>query len=343
MASSPAEPSVCPAAPRATPADHLPGFDWTRSFAAFAIIWWHALEAPALLPMKPVMTFAVPYFAATAVFFACRSGLSPAPGRGMRAYAGQRFWRLYVPFLAWTALYALLRIANHVALNGAWPHLSYNLLWTGSAHHLWFLPFVLMLTLVGHGLGRLLAPSAVARGLGAAVCLALALAALAVLMLGVTVDGGDYTLGRTLTALPASLAAVALCLALGPTGVDALRTGWVTALGLAAALACPGLTLLVDPGSQHALANAGGLGLFLFSFGRLLPAVAWVRRLGELAFSIYLAHILFVEGMQDVLSAVLKVPVSPGRDVAVFLFASVCSTLVALLIQRVRGLRWLGA
>ncbi len=56
--------------------------------------------------------------------------------------------RIYVPFLAWSVVYLVFKGAKALLLPGEpndFPGVEF--LWLGSFYHLWFMPFMLLVTL----------------------------------------------------------------------------------------------------------------------------------------------------------------------------------------------------
>src|SRR5688572_165502 len=93
---------------RAEP-DRIPALDFVRFLAAVAIVWLHAPELPVLERTgDPFTRWAVPFFTAVATFLLIRALLRD-PRRSFPAYITSRALRLYVPFLAWSVVYYVLR------------------------------------------------------------------------------------------------------------------------------------------------------------------------------------------------------------------------------------------
>jgi fucose 4-O-acetylase-like acetyltransferase len=89
----------------------------------------------------------VPYFTFVSVVFVA-SGASDRRGPGFGTLARRNFTRLYLPFLVWTAFYLILRIGKHALRpESSFPPIGPHLLLVGSAHHLWYLPFLFVASL----------------------------------------------------------------------------------------------------------------------------------------------------------------------------------------------------
>jgi hypothetical protein len=133
------------------------GAEVVRVLSACAVIWIHG-STPKLLQ---VATFAVPCFAALAALLATRSGLKPAP-QATRTYIWQRTVRVGVPFFAWSLVYIGLHLVLGVPPVSVRDIVRPGFLLRGGDYHLWFLPFVLVATVLafraGKWLGRLEPP-----------------------------------------------------------------------------------------------------------------------------------------------------------------------------------------
>src|SRR5215471_2376240 len=132
----------------------LAWFDAARLVAAYSIVWIHTPRSAELAPWTVLGRFAVPFFAAAAVFFVI-DGVHRQPQRGFVKYAIGRFQRIYVPFLAWSAIYLAFKVAKGALLpdqSNDFPGLS--ALWRGTFLHLWFMPFILVTSLVTFAVAR---------------------------------------------------------------------------------------------------------------------------------------------------------------------------------------------
>jgi len=76
------------------------------------------------------------------------SGVWRKPERTFAAYGRSRFLRIYVPFLVWSALYLGFKVVKSRFLpDQPNDYPGIEILWTGSFYHLWFMPFILMVSL----------------------------------------------------------------------------------------------------------------------------------------------------------------------------------------------------
>lgn len=340
-----AEPIVTPeAAPDARGApltSRMATLDAARFVAAIAIVWLHSPESELLKRFSALSGFAVPFFTMSAVLLVFQ-GARRDPTRPLGTYALSRVRRIYVPFLVWTVIYLLIRNLKHAILSHE-PIVRPNpsMLLAGSAHHLWFLPFILVLTIVAFAAAKL-----VARSTSPAIAWTLAI----VLLLAGVLCGRTgpqwfadwYLLNRTWAASPAIAWGFALAIVY-PLLPDALwQNRALSFFGVAIWVGCAALS--VPFGSRFLLPeNLAGLGFFILSLARwtdLQPLVVRLAGLGSLAYGVYLSHIMFVEGVQAI-AARAGIRQVAWLDVVVFLLSA---TLAIGFVRAVSGTklgRWL--
>lgn len=128
--------------------------DYGRFVAALGIVWFHT-QAPGMR----LAYVALPFFLV----------LLTIPSRASTA---KRAERLLLPFLRWSVLYAVvltaMAIRHHEAPFGWWQP---EMVLTGTAIHLWFLPFAFLIAVLSPLLRRPLVAIAAAIGFSVAVCL----------------------------------------------------------------------------------------------------------------------------------------------------------------------------
>src|SRR6266480_3786108 len=119
--------------------------DAARGLGSLGVIWVHTIiDSPDLAKTAAFARYGTAFFAVTAIFFLLH-GISSKPDEGFLSYVAQRFRRLYLPFLAWSLIYLLLRTVNRAFVVQKDPvHLNISRLFMGTARHLWFLPFILL-------------------------------------------------------------------------------------------------------------------------------------------------------------------------------------------------------
>jgi len=327
------------AGPVAAPRARHTMLDVCRLLAAYAIVWLHTPRPAAWADLGLLGRFAVPFFTAAATFFAWRAGSRPSE-RTVALYARSRLTRIYVPFLAWSGIYLAFKGAKALLLPGEpndFPGL--DLLWLGSFYHLWFMPFVLLVTLSVFCLARLAAQNT-AREMAMLILALLAGWQLALLPADRSAPGVGF--GQlALDALPSACWGVVLAIAYQSGGRMWLGSRRV---GIACLMAAVALTILLCTlGRNSPVENLSGIALLVFTLGDWTsPVLERIARLGPLAYGIYLSHLLFVKTLEAV-QAKLHAPSSLATALAIFVLAAAGSTLLSWLLSRWRATRWLTA
>jgi len=330
------------AAPLPPPSGRMPGLDVGRVAAAVAVVWLHTAGiGPRVAPAGAAGRFAVPYFtllAAALVADRCACGATPALGRFVRG----RVARLYLPFLFWTAVYLGLRLAKHAwRPAGPPPPVGSHLLVIGSAHHLWYLPYLLAVSVAA----RAVAPTLASLRPVAAVACVLAGAAVALTPASLPHDPSDagfenqvnYLLGLGWGAAPSALWGLAVGLYLRPVAaVLAERPAAALAAGLAAAA-------LLAPGDAFAgrVPRENLSGAAAFAACLMLPAGGWIRgvaALGRYAFGVYAIHVAFILAI-EVAVVRDRAAFSIGEAVCIFVGAT-AGSFAAAALARSRWSAW---
>jgi peptidoglycan/LPS O-acetylase OafA/YrhL len=312
--------------------------DAARLLAAYAVVWIHALRSPELERAKALGRFAVPFFVLAAVLLAWESGRR-ASARSMTEYAWSRLGRIYVPFLAWSGIYLLLKLGKGAAM----PEMpndyrGWSILWQGSFYHLWFMPLVLVATLAAFAAGRVVRRRAPWGPPLAALCTAVAVCLAVLPECGVSLAESDY--GKLVAgAAPSVFAGIALAVLLGaPAGKrlkEARATPWAGVLAVAAT------GWMWRYGASPAAETLAGLGVLLVALGPW--RAAWCERLARwapLAYGIYLAHLVPIKVL-EALAARAALPVDWRCDLAIFAIAAACTTAAVWALCRGRWTRWL--
>jgi fucose 4-O-acetylase-like acetyltransferase len=316
----------------------LAAVDVGKLAAAAAVVWIHVTACEQSRALLPLCRFAVPFFTAAAVYFVLQKACSSS-NASFTAYTLQRARRLYVPFLIWGLFYLAVRLVKQLVTGSGSPIVwSPALLLNGTTHHLWFLPFVCVASIAVFGLVRW-------RGLPPgrdykwwSLALALLGAALSLTNCPVIIDVTNYPItyfiDHAWDALPSVLLGAALFLALR-TAVPSPRARWSA---LAIGLGCIVAELWSSdlPVAPH-LAGAAFLLFCLTQPDR--PWMMAVQPWAELAFVIYLIHVLFVEGLQTVADRFGSVTSLPA-DLSVWALSLVASAIVARLLLRSNALAW---
>jgi surface polysaccharide O-acyltransferase-like enzyme len=302
-----------------------------RLVAALAVIWIHVPCSPELAWTTVFCRFAVPLFVASAAHFAVRAAYKPHTSR---EYLLARVQRIYLPLLAWSGIYLLFKLAKARLLPDQpndFP--GVELLWTGGAYHLWFMPLVL------------------------GVCGASFLAARAVC---------KWKSGTIAMVLPAVIAGLAISLIPAPTSDAALKLMWEAlpagivgfAIGIAdkswkwlpmssvAQLACLILIAIIVGGEaiygrqMTAEAMLGALLLCLALSPTATSLEQTLAPLGRLAIGIYFVHLLWIK-IVEALANKLHFEATWQLDFLTLAATSTLAVATALLLARHRATAWL--
>ncbi|MDB5321809.1 MAG: hypothetical protein JWN40_3440 [Phycisphaerales bacterium] len=318
--------------------------DVARLLAAIAIAWEHTPESPSLVRTSYLGGFAVPFFTLGAVFLLFE-GMRREPARAPLAYARARFYRLYLPLLVWSLIYILARDLKGLVLHRPLVTPNLGMFLTGAAHHMWFLPFLFILSLVLFWPARWLSRARSGTRIGVAIFSAAIGVVIGCLPFPdvyhmITEEHVAFFLDRAAAAAPAIFLGAALGAIYPLIPSRLLRNTAMALLGLAICVACIAVGYLTHT-RRVGFENAAGAGFFLFGLapweGAMIGRTAtW----GKMAFGFYLVHVLFIEGIQ---AAAVRAHIQPsaGLDVAVFV-GTVAGTLpLVRLLSRARLTRWL--
>jgi len=305
--------------------------DLVRLVAAYGIVWLHTPRAPGLEASRALGRFAVPFFIFCAVYLVFE-GLRRDPRRTFVQYARARFLQIYVPFLAWSGVYLSFKLTKRLLVPeqpNDFPGIE--ILWVGGFYHLWFMPFILVVSLLAFMLGKMtVARNRLELTVGAA-------ASVAGLLLAITptvrIIAPDDVSGRlAVDALPAVCWAVALGVLLRRPAGRCLEGPIAAIVGLA--LATGATAWMWRFGDAKLAATLGGLGFMLVALVPVrLPCIARLARLGPLAYGIYLSHMLFIK-ILEALAAYWGAHVTWQLDVGVFVAAAGLSTFLAWGLSR---------
>ncbi len=314
--------------------------DFTRLFAAYSIVWLHTPRSPQLMRWAVLGRFAVPFFTAGAVFFVI-AGLRRQPQRTLREYTVNRFRRIYVPFLAWSLIYWVFKAGKKLALPDEPNDFSgIEVLWTGTYWHLWFMPFILLVTLGAFAIGRQILGS---KPLQSFVCVL----TLAVGFIPALIAPPGWIVADTRfcdlawNALPAGCWGLALALAVSSNSKRIFSNPITTITAFCSFVAF--VAWLAAFGRSNLVENAAGVCLMIAALQPNAPS--WVTKLGRfgaVAFGIYLAHLLVIKVCEAVVIK-LHGPISWQLDLFTFAVAAAGSTWLAWMLARHRRTRWLAA
>jgi peptidoglycan/LPS O-acetylase OafA/YrhL len=298
---SPAQAERQPAElPLTAMAPRIGGLDAARFIAIVGVIFVHTPESSLFQRWLIAGTFGVPFYLFTALYLQVRT-IHLDPHRSLLRYVWDRTRRLYVPFLAWSVIYLAARDAKHLLLtHEAVVGLSPWMLVAGTAHHLWFLPFLLFVCIAAAALNY--------------VCerhLRLRWAVIALMGMGGLVlaivkrpDWLNYVDGFSVAYLLWWKALPSACWGISVAWVLTLRNDlWqrIAVPAIGGALLIVMLGLQIADGYSRLDRTLSGLGLLLFATAAWrVPLLSWMSWIGRRSYGIYLTHVLFIEGMQAI-------------------------------------------
>lgn len=313
----------------------LPWLDAGRILAACGVIWIHTPRSEPLTSSVALGRFAVPFFVGTSVLLVVRA-LQRDVHRDLLPYARGRTERLIYPFVGWSLIYLLFKLAKKwVAPDQPNDLPGWEAIFLGTAYHLWFLPFLWAVSIVSFLVARWSLTREAQR-----LCLVAGVAfgsLIAWLPYPADTTGGDATYFMWL-ALPAVCWSFALAIAwpelskkFDPNlrlhiclSVWAFSTGVLWFLGRSALLeSLAGISFLVMALDHRP--------------GRWTEAT---ESIAKLAFGVYLSHLLFLKVGETILAR-LQIGISPWMDLALFAGVLWMSLGASSLLQKSRYSRWL--
>jgi len=320
--------------------------DAVRFLAAVGVILLHSVTLyPPNVPLGALGRFAVPFFTMVAVALTV-DGIRRKPGSSLKEYVTGRFQRIYAPFLVWTAIYLLLRNVKYQFITHepwVWP--NWSMLLSGSAHHLWFLPFILGVTLAVAFLAKfMLFRLPVCGVIFLSIVAAVATCYLDSYYRALSVLGSEEKLGIAyfLSMVRRTLPSALLGLAFGRvwselqgvTGRAALAWG-----GLVVAVAA----LAFGPTFNYCLELQilSGLGTVFFALGPWNNGIVrLLARWGQNAYGIYLVHVFWYLMLELVFHRLHLAIGSASIWLIVFLTVAL-STASALWFSQSRRTAWM--
>lgn len=252
------------------PSGYRPAIDLARFIAAFGVVAAHAFASE----RDWVGHVALGLFLILTAFLSVQS---------MNRAGGRYPWiararRLVLPWLFWSAVF---RVVFFLVADGPERHALLSDPWTlliGSSIHLWFLPFVMLAMALVEPSGRLIGdPRALAVATGALVAIGLPLFAL----------HHFVPMPEPLPQWAFGLPVYAYGLLLAPAHALG-RVGWL--LAAVAVLSVGGYLMTGEVWALMPLVAALGFEVFW----RAPLSGQWMKRLGQVAFGIYLVHPFFM-------------------------------------------------
>jgi len=351
------------AAPIGTADARIEGVDAIRMFAAIGAAWLHTAQSDELAHTGEYGRFAVPVFNTIAAYFLVRS-IRRKPDRHYLPYLRVRLAKLYLPFLAWGAIYLFARWAKSTVTGSPLKPVRPGVLLEGPSHQLWYLPFVLICCAIGFPVARWALEArwrqwAVALACGI-VCLVMGLSKIPDFHEPLSKVGLDYFWNRVWYRTPSFLSGFAMAMVVGHRSsawdVVAVDRGHKRQIvGAACFIAA---TCFVIAGVNFPNIDLGGgtiieirstwytcSGLFFVAsaFG------GWENRgtrfLSELryyAFGVFLAHTLFIEGAQAAFERYApEIAKTWPLDIGIYIFAITGSIALTAIIHASKWFRWM--
>ncbi len=316
--------------------DHLPWMDTVRVLAALAVVWIHTPQSPELQRSVALGRFAVPFFVGASVLLILRR-VRRDPRRPWSEFAIQRLRRIGLPFVAWSLLYLALKLVKKWAAPqqpNDFPGWEATLL--GTAYHLWFLPFLLVVSLAVFGVGQVVyRRSWTAPAIGLSLLLGLGIAQVAPPAVGPAWEPLTFMW----LALPG--AAWSLAFALAWLEFPAIERDAGVRRTIASAVLLVTTALLWWLGRDATVEGLAGLACLALAVD-LQPAarVPWINRLAPFAYGIYLAHLMVLKVAESLLQR-LDWPASPTQDGLRYAVAICGALAIAWGLHLSRHTRWL--
>lgn len=329
-------------APAAGVKQRLEMFDAMRFLAGVGVIWFHSVESAQLGPSGVLGRFSVAFFTIMGVVV-LYEGVRKYPQRTLRDFAARRFRRLYLPFLGWSAIIGAVLVLLHEAVPAIHPAvLHLELFITGTAEPLWFIPFFILGNILIFPLAQWMKDNPRRELTAALLCGILALA-LDWIPWNHPPLHGVPLLGRLLELSWNRWSALYWGVVVAVLYSRGLRNSRFAPL-----LAFAGLLLTAalcayqwHTGVTAPLKVLGGIGLAFVALAPLRGSIiSFLGGLAPYSFGIYLSHALWILLARTLVSAA-GLPVSPMRDLNVFLAALFASVISLRLLARHPSLRWL--
>lgn len=320
------------------------GIDAARTVAALGTVWVHCMRTEETEYLGHLGRFSVPFFAFIAAWFLIARVRSRGATMSWAEHSADRFNRLYVPFLYWTAAYLLLRHVKQWVFSGMGePQITTAVIVAGSQPHLWFLPFlcaclILAYPIVRWGVGNrqreiVLAVFMLAAGIG----LTLVAPELVEKYGGQAQPGEPESFLRTVAnwtdRLPAFLWGLSLGFAVRKPPAT-VRLPWAVAPLCFALWVGSLITMMVHDHGGGIAQNLAGMGLLSVA---LLPwPPRWIAPLAAvsvLSYGVYLDHMIFTELVRTVREQMGWEKSFP-IDLARFAVAVVGSFVMAAMLRR---------
>jgi surface polysaccharide O-acyltransferase-like enzyme len=261
----------------------------------------------------------------------------------LHLYLLRRIKRLYLPMLAWTFIYLLTRDIKHHFFTHLEPvRWNPSLLLTGSAHHLWFLPMLMIVTVAAAILNHACVRRPRLRNLviiGSAIVGTYLSVCPRPDWLNYAFDNEGYFFSQCWRALPSVFLGLAMAWWLALTRDGSLFTPAVGFAGILVTCAMVSdQTLHGYSRLERTMSGMGWLMVALTAWSA--PWVPVLARLGRHAYGIYLVHVLVIETIQAIAH---HAGYGSSVELDVFTMTStfLLSSAIAISLSRMPYLRWL--
>ncbi len=132
------------------PTSRLPSLDAARVLATFGIVFSHGVEMLGGNARTAALgRFGTSFYVIAAIYFSVKT----AAGKGRAGWFSRRAKRLLAPYLSWCVIYALFYLGTMLPQGADTFDIARHWgLLAGTAIHLWFLPFALVVSVGAHAL-----------------------------------------------------------------------------------------------------------------------------------------------------------------------------------------------
>lgn len=318
------------------------GIDLVRAFAALGVVWVHAARSPdsVALGLSALGSWGTAFLNVIAGYFVV---VALSKGKtNLWSFAGHRVWRLGAPFVVWTLIYFGARYVNY-AVTGNFNRLSFTqMLFTGTIYHLWFLPYLILITLITLPLvGRAVQSREHARR-WCSLFMVMAIALLMFPMLSnipiLALDDHLWYI-RFVSRAPGFLIGVAIGLWM-LAGNRSKPQGITVVICVGVVVACAAMTVWTDV-PRTIVNRVAAVAAFIIALAPWEhPVAKTIGKVGAWGFGIYLCHALFCESLL-VGMRLLHIPMSLTTDVLVAAATFVLSASFVYCVRRIKRLRWL--
>lgn len=268
-----------------------------RLIAAVAIVFLHASLGTILDDCSRLGRFAVPFFTIASCYFTIHTSFQP---QSFTQFLSKRVKRIYLIFLIWNCIYLICRLSASFILSNGKINLNsdmfvYNFFLNGFAHHLWFLPFILVCSTSVYLLCKFTIKKGRLSWLHRVIFCLLFLSIYSFDILPQLSSNLVVTLANH------TLPAVGFSFLIKADEIFSKNSNFLLFLFLLLLL-----SLYFKP--SYLTYNITGAILFIYCLNiKSSFLLSHKDHISPLAFGIYLNHILFVEGFQDICFQILKI------------------------------------